>query len=685
MKSNSQKVIPKKKEEPKKNPWALNVLLQIVQQWKSLKISSRFFVVVLIFASVLAGILSMNIDRQSPVLAKNEQDLKSFETYNNKLANYLYTPDIINPDSSVENVPLDSNSSSEVLVIPSDSIPTEVSGKNGIFRHKYELMDSLQYLGGRLLQRKKEEKILPRYQGSLNRFKEQVKELTQIEDADSRQVKLQMIRKTTDALYTNGLLLFETRKREEFAKKTSILFSLFFSCFAGLAFVFIDKNMNELIRDGKVKILNKGIDRSNHWLVWALIIWITGDLIELYLLNSGPSFIKNELGKHAIKSFLSTINSLFFILAMRDFDFKKIPSWKKKLLYKRLFGIKKDGEKETMVYIYGLAIFIFTFEVFLAWIQPEIPDIISVVCIQVPDNVFSIFTIILLGFHLTTAFAERGKGEYILLVFITLGLVFYVQIVPFIEDFLLKQNLNIVLAALYRISLISLFLFLSFSWLYFFRGLKLDERYNSIAEIKEELGHRLTGYLGNSIKHVENILKMDNRLRDTKQNIPFRNVLTEIRGHLSAYYDINVFIEDGGKDLYSLFIKFKYSYERIFSADTFSMTIDGGLKKLIANKEQVEDLGRILNELITNVSKHSNSGQEKWIKIEIGEVFGLGVRISVEDQNPFFDIEEAMEKTGQKKYSGLIDINERTKKTGGKVKNIESSLNGNIIIVDYQI
>lgn len=334
--------------------------------------------------------------------------------------------------------------------------------------------------------------------------------------------------------------------------------NILFSCFAGLAFVSIGLRTNKLINEENVKRKeNDNSFVSTFFLAGALIIWIIVDFIGLYNILNVPSQWIGSLELTFILSLLSTLNSGMFLGAMLGFDYKKKPRWKDWVVYKKLASTSKE--------IKVLILFFLLLEIILFFFTTKLlpfalfDNAFSIAAISGTDFILSFITISLLGFHLYSAFSERGVEELNFLLFITLSLVFVYhlcnQFVSLIEP---AHSSMLIMRALYKVLLISIFLFLQFTWVDFFVGerlkesgksikflndyaIKLSKLVNEASESKEELNLVMSNFLAKVVKESYDLA---NDSSETLKTDVFYIGLTDFKNN-----KIDVYYLERGKDL----------------------------------------------------------------------------------------------------------------------------------------
>lgn len=501
------------------------------------------------------------------------------------------------------------------------------------------------------------------------------------------------IEKSSEVLLNQVSERIEKKKKHIFSSIITALVSLFFSCFAGLAFIFIYKDSNELIQSKKVILYNdKKNDEANLFLSAALTVWVIIDLLVFYKLFFHQL---TEVLWLTIISLASTINSFFFLRAMLEFDYKPPgPIWKNYNWYRNGLGNKKVILTITLGAI-GLTILI---GAFIARIGDENLNW----GIRIPDMILSLITITLLGLHLRSAFVERGKREYNVLVLLTLALVLLYQILPLpiFRSSNLIQGVAPILSALYRILLISLFLFLSFSWVDFFRGRRLTiekeqiekeraTQYKAYKRVSHRLNNFLTTHLGGTIHAYENT-------KEVKSNKRFSEIMKSLGVYTSTLIEIHNTVEtkkDGktNKSLYKFLQDLKIEFEQLFSGEEnhFYMGIHEECKNIYNDEEDhifATFIGTCLNELITNANKHrKNDSIPKWVSVEIKVIKNI-LHISVSDKNQYFDLEAIIKQQKEEKdYHGITIIDGEVNQRGGKFDKSGKHEVGNRVNIYYPI
>ncbi len=469
--------------------------------------------------------------------------------------------------------------------------------------------------------------------------------------------------KEFNEIYLDGKIYtsLENRKEKIYTRIIIIWVSILFICFAGIAFIFIGNSINQLI--GKEVKLDKKKDKANYFLAGALLVWVVMNYLSLYEIYHFND-IDNEATIKIIKSILSTVNSFLLLRAIFDFDYKTDPWWKKKKLYKKTLGTVFGN-----IVLVGIVL---SFQVFtILVVEKNRAD----EYVNYFDFSLSVIVALLLWFHLSSAFRERNKPEFNILVGVTLFLAIYYHSFFFFSDdrILFDISSKFILGILYQILLISLFLFLDFSWVDFFKGISLSEEIEIVKDLRMNMHHRMKNYLGR-ISMYATSFSMDGKV---KENPLAYSVTKQLLTRISIYQELTEIIYNTEREsdeivnetsIEKFISKLCVRYKKLYNKNNFIEEIDfEGLDEgnELIDVKAAQYLGETITELVLNVLKSAEDERKAWIKLEVKNIFGKYLYVVASDKNNSFPFEEKI-KAGQR--GGLKTINDQMVKWEGKIR-----------------
>lgn len=475
---------------------------------------------------------------------------------------------------------------------------------------------------------------------------------------------------------------------------TTRLMKVLFFCFVGLIFIFIGVRNNEIIQRKEVEIYKvnprlsedlrrlgvndlssfsqvKSEDNSSLFLATATMVWVISHIIISVYNYYTNSYMLTALEKghldvwmQFINNILSTINSLFIIYYLFEIDYVAEPSWKSNPLYRTTFGDKYFIIILTIAIVaIQAALLPFAFQNILNGQAPS--------WMAWPDFIYSSGAVCILFLNLFSSFNERKKREYIFSIIFALSLVLFAQLDPLINrsSFGLENTIFWdIIYLLYPILLITLFLFLTDSWVDFFKGKKLLKEKQNLLMLKNAALHRLKNNLG-SINRDLRPISFINKEPDEKAA---RMILKKVRKKVEAYLSLaNVIYQEQDPeeqssyldivDIHEFLTKLSASFTEMADINKFSFEVNENLKEFSNPKlvyEEAQFLGDHLLELIENAQKFTSSPDNYRV---IFRAFRVGELLCIEviDKNTRFTFEDAFKK---RKYGGLSAIFKRVTK-----------------------
>ena len=442
----------------------------------------------------------------------------------------------------------------------------------------------------------------------------------------------------------------------DLVKLTSYYAQLIMGMFAGLSFIYTWSNLVNASRintnDKGMAILDPYEDQGLIYLSLSMLCWVLSAFLNIYYLT----YLNLEYKEVNIVFFviLSTLNSSFFLVTASYFKYgSSMPIWLRKML--------EDPKK------FRLRIAIVTVGLVISQLIIDRVEGQGV-WVDVPDLLYSFFTVLILMLSISSLFKDRGLSSgFIFLVYATLIITFLAQILRFLEIFdlvsskddftllFLQESINI----LYQFFLIAIFLMLAFSWALLASRDSSKARLEEVENLKRDAQHRhknILLYIGEAVESHKKVLLQGDTPEVYSQAV--EPILNDIRFVIEAFLSIAASERQDSASFNKTITNIKDKLNEIFNLYEFEMFVNID-KEIFVNVNRLDQIVGMIMELSLNSVEHNDS-LVKEIKVEVENVLDTAIRIVVEDNGKGYNETEI-----RPGAFGLKNIRETIKKWEG--------------------
>jgi two-component sensor histidine kinase len=346
---------------------------------------------------------------------------------------------------------------------------------------------------------------------------------------------------------------------------------------------------------------------SLFWLSCSFLFWAIAANIRCHHLIY--SFGQSEDTKNLMLQFMATLNSTCLLLAAIDFEFdEKQALWR----YKRIVKIFQSTRNIFLVMGISLAstafLFIGKLIINKNWNLGKDSYLLDIIQ-GIPDLLFSIPTIYIMGRSLFDLFGYRKFKEMKILVFIAYSIAMIAQIIANFPDEMIPipKVYSEIIIYFYRFLVIAIFLVLVASWI--MKNLIIRE-----TTLRRAMNHAIRNNLQFIYHIIDKKIKSNDVSRDTLIGIQMQIRSTERVHDLLNRSSLDSNHVPLGRYFKNLTdeLRLGLAYHR----EQFSINID-----IPNNSEAVpkiaNDLGFIITELIMNSHKHGSNNPDNTVQLSI--------------------------------------------------------------------
>lgn len=284
--------------------------------------------------------------------------------------------------------------------------------------------------------------------------------------------------------------------------------------FAAIAFLILWRHTISIQKSNATQGANgkRGIDLGMVWFASAMLAWEFGAAVKI--IDALPGY--GPVGRLPLFANLaSSFNSIFFLLALRTFEFDQTPSWFHLGIFRFWRSPRNIVVVTILVFLTGSATY------FLSESGAGNSTIVLRNISTLLDTGLSTVVLILLAMFTIFLFRDRGISGLQVLVYVTMVFLLFVTVYSLLDSFRVDLSglppvftLFSVSKVLYKIYLILIFFSLAYSYTYHLKQRELTLKINELNATKAEIESKN--------KELEDLRQdMNHTIRASLRNLEF--------------------------------------------------------------------------------------------------------------------------------------------------------------------